>query len=57
VAGGRRGYLDAYAADTPHLHVEHVPETNHYTLILGNSPGPCRVAAAIESAIRDAARD
>jgi pimeloyl-ACP methyl ester carboxylesterase len=32
------------------------PGTNHYTLILGNSPGPSRVAAAIESAMRDARR-
>jgi pimeloyl-ACP methyl ester carboxylesterase len=47
-------YLDAFAAEHPHLHVERVPDTNHYTLILGKSPGPCRVAAAIESAIRDA---
>jgi pimeloyl-ACP methyl ester carboxylesterase len=52
-----REYLDAYAADNPHLQVEHVPETNHYTVLLGNSPGPYRVAAAIESAIRDAGWD
>jgi pimeloyl-ACP methyl ester carboxylesterase len=50
-------YLKAFAAEHPHLHVEHVPDTNHYTLILGNSPGPCRVAAAIESALRDADRE
>ena len=31
-----------------------VADLSHYTLILGNSPGPYRVAAAIESAIRDA---
>jgi lipase len=50
-----RDYLDGFAAKHPHLQVEHVPGTNHYTLILGDSPGPSRVAAAIESAMRDAA--
>jgi lipase len=47
-------YLDRFAAKHPRLKVEHVPGTNHYTLILGNSPGPSRVAAAIERAMRDA---
>jgi pimeloyl-ACP methyl ester carboxylesterase len=51
-----REYLDAFAADHPQLDVEHVPDTNHYTLVLGDSPGPRRVAAAIEAAIRDAER-
>jgi hypothetical protein len=51
-----REYLDAFAADHPELDVEHVSGTNHYTLVLGNSPGPPRVAAAIEAAIRDAER-
>lgn len=50
-----RGHLDSFAAKHPHLEVEHVPGTNHYTLILGNSPGPSRVAAAIETVMRDAA--
>jgi hypothetical protein len=49
-----RGYLDEFAVDHPHVDVENVPDTNHYTLVLGNSPGPARVAAAIEGAIRDA---
>jgi lipase len=47
-------YLDEFVADHPHVEVEHVPDTNHYTLLLGNSPGPARVAAAIETAIREA---
>jgi pimeloyl-ACP methyl ester carboxylesterase len=47
-------YLDAFAADHPHIEVEHVPDTNHYTLVLGSSPGPSRVAAAIATAVRDA---
>jgi pimeloyl-ACP methyl ester carboxylesterase len=47
-------YLDDFAVDHPHVEVENVPDTNHYTLVLGNSPGPARVATAIERAIRDA---
>jgi hypothetical protein len=49
-------YLDTFVAEHPHLDVEHVPGTNHYTVVLGASPGPVRVAAAIEAAIRDAER-
>jgi lipase len=49
-----REHLDDFAADYPHVGVEDVPDTNHYTLVLGNSPGPARVATAIEGAIRDA---
>jgi pimeloyl-ACP methyl ester carboxylesterase len=51
-----REQLDAFATDHPHVSIEHVPETNHYTLLLGDSPGPARVAAAISSAVRDADR-
>jgi pimeloyl-ACP methyl ester carboxylesterase len=51
-----REYLDAFAADHPHLEVEHVPGTNHYTIVLGSSPGPARVARAIERAVRAARR-
>jgi lipase len=47
------GYLDDFAVGHPHVAVENVPDTNHYTLVLGNSPGPARVATAIEGAIRD----
>jgi pimeloyl-ACP methyl ester carboxylesterase len=50
-----RGYLDSFAEQHPHLEVEHVPGTNHHTLILGNGPGPSRVAAAIERVMRNAA--
>jgi pimeloyl-ACP methyl ester carboxylesterase len=46
-----REYLHAFAADHPHLQVEHVADTNHYTLILGAGPGPSRVVDAIKSAI------
>jgi pimeloyl-ACP methyl ester carboxylesterase len=48
-----QSYLEDFATGHPHVDVEHVPDTNHYTLILGNSPGPSRVAAAIGEALRD----
>jgi lipase len=41
-------YLRSFAADHPHITVEEVADVNHYTLLLGDSPGPTRVAAAIE---------
>ena len=44
--------LEAFAADHPHVNVAHVADTNHYTLLLGDSPGPGQVAAAIERAAR-----
>jgi hypothetical protein len=50
-----RDYLDEFAAGHPHVEVEHVPDTNHYTIVLGDSPGPARVAAAIDMAVQDAA--
>jgi pimeloyl-ACP methyl ester carboxylesterase len=43
--------LEAFAAEHPTAHVENVEGVNHYTLILGDSPGPARVAAAIEAAV------
>jgi pimeloyl-ACP methyl ester carboxylesterase len=49
-----QAYLDDFATDHPHVDVEHVLDTNHYTLILGSSPGPSRVAAAICAAVGDA---
>jgi pimeloyl-ACP methyl ester carboxylesterase len=51
-----REQLDAFTAHHPHVSVEHVPDTNHYTLLLGDSPGPARVAAAISSVVGDAER-
>jgi lipase len=44
-----RALLDAFAAEHPAARVEDVDEVNHYTVMLGNSPGPARVAAAIEA--------
>jgi lipase len=46
--------LDAFVARHPTAGVEEVPGVNHYTLLLGDSPGPPRVAAAIEAAVRAA---
>ena len=44
-----------FAAAHPDAHVEVVADTNHYDILLGRSPGPARVAAAIGTAVRDAA--
>ena len=44
--------LHAFAAAHPSVRVEEVPGVNHYTLVMGASPGPARVAAAIERAVR-----
>jgi lipase len=45
-----RSLLETFAAEHPAAHVDDVEGVNHYTLILGDSPGPARVAAAIEAA-------
>jgi pimeloyl-ACP methyl ester carboxylesterase len=44
--------LEAFTAEHPAAHVEALEDVNHYTVILGDSPGPGRVAAAIEAAAR-----
>jgi pimeloyl-ACP methyl ester carboxylesterase len=43
--------LDEYAATHPEAHVETVEDTNHYTLLLGQGPGPARVAGAFRAAL------
>jgi lipase len=43
--------LNVFAAAHPSVRVEEVAEVNHYTLIMGDSPGPSRVVAAIEAAL------
>jgi pimeloyl-ACP methyl ester carboxylesterase len=43
--------LHAFAATHPAVRVEEVSGVNHYTLVMGNSPGPGRVAAAIEASL------
>jgi lipase len=42
--------LRAFAAKHPEARVEAIPDVNHYTLVMGDSPGPDKVAAAIEAA-------
>jgi pimeloyl-ACP methyl ester carboxylesterase len=42
--------MRAFAAAHPEARVEEVAGVNHYTLVMGESPGPDRVAAAIEAA-------
>lgn len=39
--------LHAFASDHPRMRIEE----NHYTLVLGDGPGPPRVVAAIERAV------
>lgn len=46
--------FDAFIAQHPTAYVEEVRGVNHYTVLLGDSPGPPRVAAAIEDAVRSA---
>jgi pimeloyl-ACP methyl ester carboxylesterase len=46
------GVLRAFAAKHPEVRVEEVAGVNHYTLVMGKSPGPARVAAAIGAACR-----
>jgi pimeloyl-ACP methyl ester carboxylesterase len=41
--------LQAFAAAHPSVRVEDVGDVNHYTLVMGHSPGPHRVVAAIEA--------
>jgi pimeloyl-ACP methyl ester carboxylesterase len=43
--------LHAFAAAHPSVRVEEVADVNHYTLIMGHSPGPRRVVAAIEASL------
>jgi hypothetical protein len=44
--------LRAFAASHANVRVEEVADVNHYTLVMGDSPGPARVAAAINRAGR-----
>jgi pimeloyl-ACP methyl ester carboxylesterase len=49
--------LDSFIAANPAAQVEQVQGVNHYTLMLGEGPGPVRVAAAIDAAVEEAAAD
>jgi lipase len=46
-----REAFDEYAATHPGAYVENVDHTNHYTLLLGEGPGPSRVVAAFRAAL------
>jgi lipase len=41
--------LRAFTAERPEARVDAVADVNHYTLVMGDSPGPDKVAAAIEA--------
>ena len=42
--------VDIFLVGHPDVRFEEVDDVNHYTLVIGDSPGPARVAAAIEAA-------
>lgn len=44
--------FEKFAAARPEAHLEIVADTNHYTILIGESPGPARVAAAFRAALR-----
>ena len=44
--------LRAFTAEHPEVRVDAIAGVNHYTLVMGDSPGPAMVAAAIEEACR-----
>jgi hypothetical protein len=46
--------LQVFVGEHPEAHVVDVAGVNHYTLILGESPGPSRVAGAIRATLREA---
>jgi lipase len=49
-----RDALQAFVTERPEAQVEDVAGVNHYTLTLGESPGPSRVARTIRAARREA---
>jgi lipase len=48
-----RPLVDAFLAVQPDARVDEVAGVNHYTLALGEGPGPHAVASAIEASVRD----
>ncbi|HEY2702318.1 MAG TPA: alpha/beta fold hydrolase [Candidatus Dormibacteraeota bacterium] len=51
-----RPIRDAFLAAHPGARIEEIEDANHYTMAFGAGPGPRRVAAVIEAAIRRAVR-
>jgi lipase len=43
-------YLDPFLVAMPAVRFEEVADVNHYTLVMGDSPGPARLAATITAA-------
>lgn len=52
-----RDVLDEFAAARPDVRLENVADTNHYSILLGEGPGPARVAGAFRAALRPALPD
>ena len=50
-----RPLVDIFRVGRPDIRFEEVEDVNHYTLVMGSSPGPARVAAAIEAVAAAAA--
>lgn len=48
------GSLRRFATAHPRMHIEQVADVNHYTLVMGDGPGPQRVVAAIDHALNGA---
>jgi lipase len=49
-----REALEGFVARHPNVRVEDVAGVNHYTLLLGEGPGPSRVTSAIRAALSEA---
>jgi pimeloyl-ACP methyl ester carboxylesterase len=45
--------LADFASARPDAELQTIPDTNHYTILLGRGPGPSRVAAAIRAAVTE----
>ena len=43
--------FEEFGAARPESHLENVADTNHYTILIGDSPGPAHVAAAFRAAL------
>jgi lipase len=49
-----RPLVAIFRSHHPGVRFEEVEDVNHYTLVMGDSPGPARVAAAIQQAAQEA---
>jgi hypothetical protein len=46
-----RQVLDEFLAARPDVRFENVANTNHYSILLGEGPGPSRVGSAFRAAL------